>query len=164
MLLHLGVNDIPYSQTIAPPQARTIRWRRKLKPWQAIAGTQTTGDIAQILEARYGIMAFFADAHGQDVIVPELENVIGGKLENLLMGGPSQDKIFEEGDLSGIEHAFRQMLDNRELDGRIPGVPTAAAERGVSHRMSNPYAKRGPRPSFIDTGLYSAQMRCWVEE
>jgi hypothetical protein len=139
--------DIPYSQTTGPQQ-----------------GTQTTGDIAEILERRYGIMQFFADVHSDDVIVPELENIIGGKLENLLMGGPVHENVFEEGDLSGIEHAFRQMLDNREMDGRVPGVPTKAAQMGVSHRMAHPNAKRGPRSSFIDTGQYQAAMRAWIEE
>ncbi len=61
--------------------------------------------------------------------------------------------------------AFRIFIDQKELDGVIPGVPTQAALRGVNHRLMRPYAKSNPvRPSFKDTGLYEASFRAWVEK
>ena len=139
MRLHLGVIDVPYSSR------------------------QTTGDVAEILEARYGIMEKFVELH-QDDVAAAVDEAVRGKLENLLMGGPSGDLLFAEGDLSEVEELFREMLDKEELNGVVPGVPTAASLKGVNHRLRRPYVKRGPRPSFIDTGLYQASMRAWVEE
>jgi len=162
MRLHLGVVDVPYSQAIPAVTKRALRWRYGKKPWQRLGGTTTTGDVAKILEARYGVMATFYELHG-DAVARTLEDVIGGKLESLMMGAPLSDRIFEEGDLSPVEQEFRQFLDGREMDGRA-GVPTAAAQRGVNHRLAHPYARREARPSFIDTGLYQASMRAWVSD
>jgi hypothetical protein len=140
--LVFGVNDVPYSGP----------------------GSVTTGDVAEILEARYGIMAFFWDNH-QDDIVGQLEEALQGKIDNLLMGAPSSNSMFAAGDLSGVEQMFRAFLDNREMDGRVPGVPTQAALAGVSHRMKRPYLKSNPeRPSFIDTGQYQSHFVASVEE
>lgn len=162
--LQFGVNDIPYSQALTAQERRTVRWRQGLRPWQSIRGQQTTGDVAEWLERRYGVMQFFVDEHGDDMIVPALENMMVGQLENLLMGGPIRENVFEEGDFSSIEQAFRKMLDAKELDGRVAGVPTMAAQMGVSHRFSHPYARRASRPSFIDTGLYQTNVKVWMED
>lgn len=160
MKLHLGVSDIPYggSQAAARP-------RRGAPPPAHPAGRTTTGDIAQILEARYGVMDKFMELHGQEV-ADAVAGAMQDRLETLLMGGPAPPdgaSLLPEGSLGEVEQLFRKMLDDRELDGRVAGVPTQAAQRGVSHRMQNPYARRGARPSFIDTGQYQATMRAWVD-
>lgn len=162
--LVLGVADVPYSQALSAQAARTMRWRLGKRPWQRLAGTQTTGDVAQILEARYAIMENFWEMHGE-AIADSLAEVMRGNLENLMMGAPLPDRLFAEGDLSRIEEMFREMLDRQELDGRVAGVPTDAARRGVNPRLMHPYAKDNPeRPSFIASGLYQSSMRAWVEE
>ena len=69
---------------------------------------------------------------------------------------------FEETDK--IEEKFRRALASRAFDGLIAGVPTTAAQRGVSHKRRHPYAKRGPRPSFIDTDTYRQSFTVWMEE
>jgi hypothetical protein len=63
-----------------------------------------------------------------------------------------------------IEAKFRQNLSSRKYDGVIPGVPTTAAQRGISHLQQRPYAKRSSRPSFVDTGMYQRSFRAWVED
>ncbi len=158
MKLILGVMDIPYSRS----QQTQVGMR--VRP-PAAPGNTTTGDVAEILEARYRIMEKFYEIHGEEIAV-DMTEVLQGKLENLMMGAPGDpfESVFQEGDLSKVEERFRTMLDNRELDGRVSGVPTQAAQSGVSHRMLHPYAARGARPSFIDTGTYQASMRAWVEE
>jgi hypothetical protein len=158
--LHLGVVDVPYGASTA---AATKRGSKARPPTPT--GRVTTGDVAQILEARYGVVSKFMDLHGQEV-ADELAGAMQDRLETLLMGGPSPaagDAILPEGSLGTVEKLFRNMLDKRELDGQIPGVPTAASLRGVSHRMQNPYAQRGSRPSFIDTGQYQDAFRVWVD-
>ena len=164
MKLVLGVVDIPYTAAVAGQAARTERWKSGKKPWQNLASQVQTGDVAEILEARYGVMQHFWEAHGEECAA-DLADVLMGKIENVLMGAPEQDASVVEGDLGRIEERFRAMLDNRELDGRVEGVPTQAALRGINHRLAHPYARgNSARPSFIDTGAYQNSMRAWIEE
>jgi hypothetical protein len=83
----------------------------------------------------------------------------------MIMGSNSASiNLTAEGE-GEIEAAFRQFLEQQEMDGRVDGVPTKASLKGVSHRLKRPNAKDNPtRPSFIDTGLYSASMKAWTEE
>jgi hypothetical protein len=155
-VLNLGILDVPYAE-----------------------GKNSTGDVAEILEKTYSIMALFSLLHGADII-EGLENVMQDRLENLLMGDPGAgddlaqigpwpnrllSSLFPEGSLSSIEETFRKMLDNRELDGHGPGIPTQASLLGHNPRLLHPYAKGNPsRPSFIATGAYQNSMRVWIAE
>ncbi len=162
--LCLGVDDIPYARAMSAPQRRAARWRQGRPPWRGLGGLTTTGDVAEILERKYGIVSTFALLHGQDII-DGVEHAMQDKLENLLMGGPVSDELFSPGDLGSIEQAFRAFLDNRGMDGRASGVPTGAAERGVNPRLAHPYARGNPaRPSFIASGLYQASFRAFIME
>lgn len=162
MKLVLGVIDVPYAAAAPAAVKRALRWRHGKRPWQHLGGFTTTGDVAEILEARYSIMGTFYELHG-DEIAGTMEDVIAGKFENLLMGAPYSGQIFEEGDLSSVEQSFRKFLDDEGMDGRAAGVPTAAALAGVNHRLKHPYAKgNSPRSSFIDSGLYQDSVRVWV--
>ena len=137
MILHLGVVDFPY----------------------ATPGGQTTGDVAVILEAKYGIMGKFYEVN-QAKVAHALEQALADSLDNVLMGAPLTDGPFEAG-LSDIRHEFDVFITTKQLDGLVDGVPTAAALAGVSHRFKS---KKGPpRPSFVDTGLYLASFKAWME-
>lgn len=115
------------------------------------------------MENRYGLFSMFFLLRGTD-IADGLAKTMQNKLENLLMGGPVSDRLFNDSDLSGVEQAFREFLDNGEMDGRAPGVPTKAAQRGVNHRLQRPNAKGNPpRPSFLDTGLLQTSFKAWVD-
>jgi hypothetical protein len=153
MKLHLGVVDTPYS---GAPRGK----RAKLK-----SGNQTTGDVAEILEDNYKVMERFVELHG-DEIAKSLEESVAGGLDSILTGqAPLTIDVF--GDAMGeIETMFRTMLDTKELERQgYPGIPThQAALRGVDHRKKHPYAKRPPRPSFVDTSLYSSSFKAWMEE
>ena len=153
MILHLGVNDIPYAHE--PP----AKAKRGKKPAKIVSGQQATGDVAEILERKYGIMAMFALLRGAD-IGDALARGLQGEMESLMMGKPPGANPFA-GAGSVIETEFRKFLDNQEMDGRAFCVPTRAALMGVNHRLK---IKRGaPRPSFIDTGLYQSSFRAWVD-
>lgn len=152
MILHLGVIDIPYAQ--APPRRRA----RKVT-----SGTQTTGDVAGWLENKYGVMQSFYDTK-KDQVAAAIENGLQGALENMMMGRSSFAVDPFGAATSTIEDSFKQFLATKEIEGLgIAGVPTQAALRGVSHRMKRPYARRAPRPSFIDTGLYQSSFKAWVD-
>ena len=139
MILHLGVIDVPYVDE---------------------GNLQTTGNVAQWLENRYGIMGFFAVQHGED-IADAMANSIAGALESLMMGAPPNGNPFAES-MGQIEDFFRASLDAKEYDG-LPGVPTKRSLDRASLRFKS---KKNPkeRPSFIDTGLYQASFRAWIDE
>ena len=79
-----------------------------------------------------------------------------------MMGAPvDAGSPFAAGE-SQIENRFKQFLSLREVEKLgIPGVPTKAALAGVSHRFKG--KKGGRRPSFIDTGLYQASFKAWID-
>lgn len=143
MRIVLGVLDVPYVE----------------------ANGITTGDVAEILEDHYGVMAGFVELHladiGDDVLA-----AMDGALENLMMGAPpSSDPLAAA--MSDIEQRFRHYLDTEEIvkvgskNPRFP-VPTQAALEGINPRLKS---GRGPRrPSFEATGEFYASFRAWTEE
>jgi hypothetical protein len=136
--LHLGVIVQPYSNS-----------RRGL----------TTGDVATFLENKYGVMGAFFRVHGEDM-AEAVEQSLTGALEALAM--KQQINPWGRG-MQMIEREFREFISSREAENvGIPGTPTKAALRGVSHRMMHPYARRGRRPSFRDTGTYLNSFRAFV--
>lgn len=166
--LHLGVIDVPYVER--EPEGR--RAKRLAKNAKRVlpeklrhpdANEKTTGDIAEILESKYGVMEAFFD-NKEVEIVGHLTESLAGALEDLIAGAPTADRDpFAEG-ASQIEEMFRNFLSSREAEHiGIDGTPTKAAKKGINHRLKHPYAKANPRrPSFIDTGLYQASMKAWV--
>jgi len=170
--LHLGVLDVAYSDAPAAParaksNAATLRRLSSKNPPKAPRTRsnrfKTTGDVAAILESKYHVMEIFFNLH-QDFVVDELKSSMEGALQNLALGAPGNSVSFSAEAESAIEHDFRQFISLREMDGLgYPGIPTKASLKGVSHRFTHPYAKRGSRPSFIDTGLYQASFKVWVD-
>ena len=148
MRLHLGVIDVTYHLPTGKGRRRRSR-----------AGRTSTGDVANFLEKRYGVMETFFSVHSRDV-VQAMESSLSGALENLLLGAPTTGTSFGAA-TSEVERQFRQFLSNREMDG-LPGVPTQAAQRGVNRRLK---VRRGAmRPSYIDTGLYQQSFTAWVDD
>lgn len=138
--LHLGVVDVPY----------------------ASKSRKTTGDVAEILEAKYGIMGKFWTTHGQDYI----DDLVMGSVQALeasLNGQPVS--VDRRSVLSRMQYDFRRFISSREVERvGIRGVPTQAALHGVSHRRKHAYSRGNPRrPSFRDTGLYEASFRAWMD-
>lgn len=124
---------------------------------------KTTGEVAQILEDKYHLMEHFFELHGQEIADAATES-LKDFFEDQLAGSRRNYVSFKDAE-STIETMFRKMIDSRELDSLgYPGIPTKAAQRGVSHRRAHPYAKRGPRPSFFDTGLYEQSFKAHIEE
>ena len=144
MILNLGVIDQIYGQ--AKSQGYPINI--------------TTGGVAQLLEDEYGVMDGFVFLH-QPEIAEDLAESVASALENMMAGAPPG--LDPMGDAMGdIEKRFRQYLDNEEIVYTgATGVPTKAALSGKSKRFKR---SRGPRrPSFIDTGLYEASFKAWID-
>jgi hypothetical protein len=149
--LHLGVIVQPYDNSVGA----------------------TTGMVAEILEDKYHVMEVFFESRTPD-ITKALERSIQSALDQLDMNVPVENINPFSAASGEIETAFRHFLDSQEIESLgIPGVPTQAALDGVRTSYKNPTgkkgkkgkkgkrAKRSPRPSFIDTGLYNANMKVW---
>lgn len=159
--LHIGVNDIPYAnEAPAPKKVAKARKGKANKPRKSAenAATQTTGEVAEILEAKYGVMQKFVDKHLPE-IADELADGMAGALESLMMGAPPELNPFGTA-TAKVSRMFREFIDNKEMDG-VPGVPTKASLEGRSLRFKR---RRGPpRPSFQDSGLYEANATSWID-
>lgn len=152
MKLVLGVLDVAYSDASG-------------------TGATTTGDVAEILEARYHVMETFFELR-REKIAAILADSMASHIQNLVSGGfakradPSASLTYE-GDQK-IETEFRAFLSANEMGqlmAKFGGVLSAAALAGVNHRKKNPNAKTNKaRPAFIDSGLYQTSMRAWSEK
>jgi hypothetical protein len=163
--LHLGVIDIPYSNATPPrkiAQAKKGKKNKPLKP-KSDAAAKTTGEVAEILEDKYGILDTFAFARLPD-IAKALEDSIAGELETLIMGGQAGANPFQSAE-SSITTMMKKFISAQEIEHMgIAGVPTQAAMNGVNHRLKHPYAKKNERrPSFMDTTLYWQTLRAWFK-
>lgn len=169
MRLILGMNDIPYAlkvpEELKRVSVKTPRGGKARVVKSAPSGSESTGDVAEILENRYHVMEIFFETVGREQISTALEHSIAGAIENMNVGQPI-GSIAPTAEAEGeIETAFRFFLSQREMDMLHRGVPTRAAVLGINHRLLHPYARSNPpRPSFIDTGLYQANMRAKFEE
>lgn len=136
-------------------------------------GAKTTGEVAGYLEDEYHIMCTFLESY-EDKIGEFLADAMVGEIEALAQGKPVLifgkdvetqlgDRVISGSSVNGkIEEAFRDFLDAREWK-QTSGQAVDAADQGINHRKSQPYKKRNARPEFVDTGLYQASFRAWLE-
>ncbi len=150
MRIELGVIDNPYESS-----------------------DKTTGDVAQILEAKYHIIGIFVEVHKAD-IQRILERSFVTAFEEMAIGLPPRP--VHASALQEIQVLMKRWLSTQEVERQgIIGVPTLAALMGVNHRFRSGLnrvsmkqfrkgARQGVRrPSFIDTGLYQASLKAWEE-
>lgn len=154
LVLHLGV----IVQVYRSPST-TGRGKKKRRTVKAT----DTGQVAQWLEDKYGIMETFWNVYG-DRAAGALEHGMVGVLENMLGTGHMSQNPFDQG-CSQIEEWFRNFIASKEAERvGIPGTPTKAALKGVNHRLARPYRKSNPRrPSFLDSGMYMNNFHAWID-
>lgn len=173
LVLHLGVVDIPYSAERREVEAGAKRVKRylakgngkdKAPPTSGENNSDmTTGDVAEILEDKYSVMEYFWEKHGVEV-VRAMEEEMAVALQSMLDGFPLPPEPFAEA-MGKAQIMFQEFLNTSEMNELLGNGPgTGAARKGVNHRLKHPYAKGNPpRPPFIDTGLFQASFRAWVE-
>lgn len=164
LILHLGVVDMPYSGKMAASVAEHFSALQRGKPLSrsAASASVTTGQVAEFLEAKYHVMETFYTAHSVE-IGDAIADSLAGAFESAQMGAPRSLNIFGKAE-GRTKRLFSKFLESKEMDHLgIPGVPTRASLEGVSHRFKGRRAK-GPRPSFIDTGLYETSFAAWIDQ
>jgi len=129
-----------------------------LVPYTYGSSGRTTHQVAEILEGKYTIMETFARDNEKEI--RSLLAAQAGRYAKMAVKGrePNLQPALDQ-----IKRMFRSYILSRKLDGRVKGVPTKASLLGINHRLKHPYAKRAPRPSFFDTGLYVNAFKAWVE-
>lgn len=156
--LHLGVSDVPYSVLETPAQRRA-RTRKGKK--HSASANKTTGDVAEILEAKYHVFATFYELHAPEIVAAFEESVMDA-MESQLSGAPMGLNATGAAE-AAVSDLFQKFIENKEMDRLgIKGVPTQASLDGVSHRFKNKRGQPG-RPSFVDTGLYVGSFRAWID-
>jgi hypothetical protein len=143
--LHLGVIDVPYQGTNEHDKN----------------SKETTGDVALSLEFKYKVMQIFFEEY-EDEITEILEKSFEAQIDQFVFTGQFN---LSEIDTSKIDDLFKQYLSNNEWESAT-GERIGAASLGHSKRFKDRYneeGKRGPRPAFIDSGLYQASFKSWVD-
>ena len=143
-VLHLGVVDVAYSD----PNKQDLT---------------TTGEIAEILEKNFEVIGTFYEIYGQkiaDIMADSMSKELAAMAKGEPLGGQPIETAMQK-----IEALFRSYLDNHEWE-QTTGITIAAAHQGISHRFKdvmNDKGERGKRPAFVDTGLYQASFRTWLD-
>lgn len=106
-------------------------------------------------------MRTFVELHESE-IGDLLRDAMAGELESITQGKPAMFDV--AGPVGKIESEFRDYLDKGEWR-TASGQVIQAAEAGISHRRKKSHAKKNPkRQAFVDTGLYQASFRAWLEK
>lgn len=109
--------------------------------------------VAKSIEAKYRLMGKFVEMN-QRLVGDAVAEMAVKKLEGKSINDESVRKI---------SSAFKDSLQLKLFDGKIPGVATKAANVGKRWRKNSP--NRGfNRPSFIDTGTYKAAMDSVIKD
>jgi hypothetical protein len=131
--LSLGVIEVPYAD-----------------------GHQETGDVAQILEDKFGVMQKFADQNIEP-ICEFIADGVAGALESVLAGAPEGFDVFGSA-MSNIEDRFQEYIDNEEH-----GIPTKAKQTPkAGARKKRQFRRVTHKTTFVDSGLYRNSFKAWV--
>jgi hypothetical protein len=150
MKLNFGFEDYPYSVlgTAKSPLAKYSVYKKR-RYSKRYGENKTTGEVAQELEEKYGILDMFFEME-EDNIDDIIEDTFFEYAENVMMM-QDYDKHALHERVAKLENKFKYALSNRRFDGRITGAPTKAS------------LKEG-RASFIKSGLYRQSFRAWVDD
>ena len=160
--LHMGFINTPYTAEAmeAPVRASKLEERRKRR--RGFSRTMTADKLSKILERKYGIVETFSEVYKEEInalIHNGFREVAEHTIQN--RGGATRAKMknLMKPHTDQIQNLFKTFIDDEEMNGMIPGVPTDASKgkrrkRGISTRQ---------RPSFSRTGIYKASFRAWVK-
>jgi len=135
----------------------------------------TSYGLGNILEEKYTLFSAFVDIHQQE-ISNQLSESLAGAMETFLATGNMPKNPFNAAG-EELTLSLKKYIYTEELAGKVAGVPTQAALEGISTRTmngKNPRKVKGGqkfkrvktgvrRPSFIDTGIFEASTKVWIE-
>ena len=156
IVLHMGFVNTPYTKKskMAPVAfAKAQEGKRQ----RSFSRTRSATQVANILEAKYGIVQTFTDVHNEDI-----REILTDAFKDTIIKTFSERKKFSSDRMvqymksrtDQIEKLFRSFLDNEET-----GESVEAANKGNRTGRKS----KTPRAPFIDTGIYRASFRCWAD-
>jgi hypothetical protein len=164
--IHMGFVNTPYNKESMARPATAAKQEAARQRKRNFSKTMTAEKVSNILEGKYGIVDTFAAIHEHDIRAlfhDQFREVATKIIEE--RGGQTYSSIkrLMNPATKEVEKLFKSFLDNEEMNGMVSGVPTQAAMRGVRHGRGSKTRRGIQRPSFIDTGIYRASFRCWVD-
>lgn len=156
LALHMGFLNTPYSDAAksAPMSYAKMHENRRRRHYSK---TMTADKVASILEAKYQVVQDFTQVHENDI-----KDFLDGAIREVAIDCLKKrvkfrsEKIVElmRPRTSQVDKLFRSYLDNEET-----GTSVKAALQGKRTGRKS----RAPRPPFVNTGLYRASFRSWVD-
>lgn len=133
--ISLGVVELPYAE-----------------------GGKTTGDVAEILENKFGIMEKFAERNIEHIADFVADGILGA-IESRFAGAPETFDVFA-GAMAKVEDKFHKYIDREEH-----GIHTKAKDKPLAGaRKKRQYRRVSAKTTFVDTGLYRNNFKAWVKE
>lgn len=138
-------------------------------------GNLSSYDLGKILEEKYTLFSTYVEVHEKD-IEHELSEAVVGALETYMATGHIPKQPFDSAGQE-LSLGLKRFIYKEELAGKVAGVPTQAALEGLSTRTVRgtvpTKVRKGQkfkrvktgvrRPSFIDTGIFEASTKVWIE-
>jgi hypothetical protein len=161
ILLHMGFVPTPYTSATKVRPVISAEREEKRKKSRGFTGNMTADKVANILEGKYSIIETFQVVYEEDI-----KNIISDKFPEVIVNmiyegkySSATTKSIMKDSAKQIERLFKQFLDNEEMNGMMPGVPTKASlgkqrKRGKTNKQ---------RASFEKSGIYRASFRCWAD-
>jgi hypothetical protein len=157
--LHMGFINTPYLQENLATPFRAAEKEEKRKRKRGFSRTMTAEKLSKILESKYGIVETFSGVYEEEIksLMHEGFREVAENIISTRKAGETtvQMKKLMNPYTKQIESMFRTFIDNEEMNGMVPGVPTKVSIKGRGRRR--------PGPSFIRTGIYKASFRAWVK-
>jgi hypothetical protein len=160
--LHMGFINTPYTAEAMEAPVRASKLEEKRKRRRGFSRTMTADKLSKILERKYGIVETFSEVYEEEIhslINNGFREIAERMIQN--RGGETRAKIknLMKPYTDQVQSMFKTFIDDEEMNGMVPGVPTDASKgkrrkRGISTRQ---------RPSFSRTGIYKASFRAWVK-
>ena len=135
MKLVLGVVDLPYTDHTQ---------------------SETTGEVAEILEEKYHVMETFFDMHKKD-IADAIGQSVAGALVNARAGQTMKRDIFLSA-MDKTEKMFKRYIDSEQHGIKLKkhDAPKAGA------RKKRQYKKVSAVVAFVDSGLMRKSFKSWI--
>jgi ethanolamine utilization protein EutQ (cupin superfamily) len=149
-VIKMGFLNTPYSNKALNAPMRTARAGEAKRQNRGFKKTMTATDVGAILEGKYNVVESFVATNKDeilDLVTDKLEEAVIGSLTDKVKTG---DKLVigMKGRTRQIDKLFRNFLDMDEMSSVI----------------ENKSANKNGRKSFVNTGIYRASFRSWIEK
>ena len=138
-------------------------------------GGLSSYDLGKILEEKYTLFSSYVEMHHAKIESELCEALVGAFETFQATGHIAKQPLDSAG--QQLTKDLKQFIYKEELAGKVGGVPTQAALEGINTRTLSGKTPRKVkagqkfkrvktgvrRTSFIDTGIFEASTKVWIE-